>query len=179
MDDQNIFKRITVIFSETLRRSRFNRTRRALLQIRKRQYCHSFRGYGADYGKCLSKKETYFGYKVHALITLEGYITAFEIAQRVKLTNKSAATVPWIDQTADFGVVYESAPLINVMFNGTKPDHENIVFVSYITDQQDGYTGFTYRVRTEDPEFNYSTKWWAVGNVRRESNILSWEDHKQ
>ncbi len=25
------------------------------------------------------KKETYFGYKVHALITLEEYITAFEI----------------------------------------------------------------------------------------------------
>lgn len=25
------------------------------------------------------QKETYFGFKVHALITLEGYITAFEI----------------------------------------------------------------------------------------------------
>ena len=25
------------------------------------------------------KKETYFGYKVHALITLEGYITAYEV----------------------------------------------------------------------------------------------------
>ena len=34
---------------------------------------------GVDYGKCPSKKETYFGFKVHALITLEGYITAFEI----------------------------------------------------------------------------------------------------
>ena len=32
-----------------------------------------------DYGKCPSKKETYFGYKVHALVTLEGCITAFEI----------------------------------------------------------------------------------------------------
>lgn len=29
--------------------------------------------------KCPSKKETYFGFKVHVLITLEGYITAFEI----------------------------------------------------------------------------------------------------
>lgn len=29
--------------------------------------------------KCLFKKEIYFGFKVHALITLEGYITAFEI----------------------------------------------------------------------------------------------------
>lgn len=43
------------------------------------QYCRSFREYGANYGKCPSKKETYFGFKVHALITLEGYITAFEI----------------------------------------------------------------------------------------------------
>ena len=42
-------------------------------------YCHSFRGHGADYGKCPSKKETYFGYKVHAMITLEGFITSFEV----------------------------------------------------------------------------------------------------
>ena len=92
-------------------RSRFNRTRRALLQttelLREKllsvfsmpysqyfivdsfplpvckfgraRYSHTFRGYGADYGKCASKKETYFGYKVHAMITLEGFITAFEI----------------------------------------------------------------------------------------------------
>ncbi|MDQ9833760.1 IS982 family transposase, partial [Acinetobacter soli] len=91
--------------------SRFNRTRRALLQttelLRQKlisafpipvsqyfvidsfplavckfgraRYCRSFRGYGADYGKCPSKKETYLGYKVHAMITLEGYITTFEI----------------------------------------------------------------------------------------------------
>ena len=39
----------------------------------------SYRGHGADYGKCPSKKETYYGYKVHALITLEGYIASFEI----------------------------------------------------------------------------------------------------
>ena len=43
------------------------------------RYCKAFRMDGADYGKCASKKETYFGYKVHALVTLEGYITAFEI----------------------------------------------------------------------------------------------------
>ena len=92
-------------------RSRFNRTRRALLQttdlLREKisdafllpqsryfiidsfplevckfgraRFCHTFRGYGADYGKCPSKKETYFGYKVHAMITLEGFITSFEI----------------------------------------------------------------------------------------------------
>lgn len=99
------------LFPELCSRTRFNRTRRALLQttelIRQKlayifpipvsryyvidsfplpvckfgraRYCHSFRGYGANYGKCPSKKETYYGFKVHALITLEGYITAFEI----------------------------------------------------------------------------------------------------
>lgn len=99
------------LFPQLCSRSRFNRTRRALMQttelLRQKmisafpipfspyfiidsfplavckfgraRYCHSFRGYGADYGKCPSKKETYFGYKVHALVTLEGYITSFEI----------------------------------------------------------------------------------------------------
>ena len=43
------------------------------------RYCRSFRENGANYGKCPSKKEAYFGFKVHALITLEGYITVFEI----------------------------------------------------------------------------------------------------
>lgn len=99
------------LFPNLCSRSRFNRTRRALLQITdllrqkmlsafsiplskyfvidsfplavckfgRARYCRSFRGYGADHGKCPSKKETYFGYKVHAMITLEGYITSFEI----------------------------------------------------------------------------------------------------
>lgn len=99
------------LFPTLCSRSRFNRTRRALLQttelLRQKipclfqipgsryfvadsfplavckfgraRYCRSFRGYGADYGKCPSKKETYFGYKVHALVTLEGYIAAFEV----------------------------------------------------------------------------------------------------
>ena len=43
------------------------------------RYSRCFRAYGADYGRCPSKKEVYFGYKVHAMITLEGYITNFEI----------------------------------------------------------------------------------------------------
>lgn len=43
------------------------------------RYCRSFRTDGANYGRCPSKKETYFGFKVHALITLEGYITTFDI----------------------------------------------------------------------------------------------------
>lgn len=41
--------------------------------------CHSFRGDDADYGRCPSKKETYGGYKVHPLVTLEGYICDVEI----------------------------------------------------------------------------------------------------
>lgn len=92
-------------------RSRFNRTRRALLQVTellrekllsvfsisnskylivdsfplpvckfgRARYCRCFRTDGAAYGRCASKKETYFGYKVHALLTLEGFITSFEI----------------------------------------------------------------------------------------------------
>lgn len=99
------------LFPNLCSRSRFNRTRRALLQttelLRQKipcvfpipsdryfvvdsfplavckfgraRYCRSFRESGADYGKCPSKKETYFGSKVHALITLEGYIVAFDI----------------------------------------------------------------------------------------------------
>ena len=99
------------LFPKLCSRSRFNRTRRALMQttelLRQKmlsvfpvpvssyciidsfplavckfgraRYCKTFRSQGADYGKCPSKKETYFGYKVHALVTLEGYITAFEI----------------------------------------------------------------------------------------------------
>lgn len=99
------------LFPRLCSRTRFNRTRRALLQVTEllRQklthsfpiptsryfvidsfplpvckfgrvrYCRSFRVDGANYGKCPSKKETYFGFKVHVLITIEGYITAFEI----------------------------------------------------------------------------------------------------
>ena len=99
------------LFPRLCSRTRFNRTRRALLQVTellrqklthsfpiptsryfvidsfplpvckfgRARYCRSFRVDGANYGKCPSKKETYFGFKVHALIIIEGYITAFEI----------------------------------------------------------------------------------------------------
>ncbi len=43
------------------------------------RYCRSFRADGANYGRRPSKKEPYFGFKVPALVTLKGYITAFEI----------------------------------------------------------------------------------------------------
>ena len=99
------------LFPKLCSRSRFNRTRRALLSVTellrekllglcsipssryfivdsfplpvcefgRAPYCHSFRGHGAEYGYCASKKETYFGYKVHALVTLEGFITTFVV----------------------------------------------------------------------------------------------------
>lgn len=36
----------------------------------------TFTGYAA-YGKCASKKETFYGFKLHSLITFDGYITDF------------------------------------------------------------------------------------------------------
>ena len=104
-------KNYSYLFPNIGSRTRFNRTRRNLLQMMellrekllsvfslpysryfvidsfplpvckfgRAHFCKTFHGYGADYGKCSSKKETYFGYKVHALITLEGFITDFEI----------------------------------------------------------------------------------------------------
>lgn len=40
----------------------------------------AFRGYGATYGKCASKKETYLGFKLHMLCTLEGLVTDFVLS---------------------------------------------------------------------------------------------------
>lgn len=37
----------------------------------------TFRGYGATYGKYPSKKETYLGYKLHLIVTLEGLVTNY------------------------------------------------------------------------------------------------------
>ena len=42
-------------------------------------FCKTFRDSGATYSKNPSKKQTYFGYKVHVLTTLYGAIKAFEI----------------------------------------------------------------------------------------------------
>ena len=41
------------------------------------RYVKAFKGENAQYGYCASKKETYFGYKIHALCTANGYITDF------------------------------------------------------------------------------------------------------
>ena len=41
------------------------------------RFCKTFRGYGANYGYCPSKKLTFFGYKVHVLCSQNGHITDF------------------------------------------------------------------------------------------------------
>nr|WP_242954245.1 transposase [Clostridium puniceum] len=45
----------------------------------------------AAYGKCASKKETFYGFKLHSLITFDGYITDF-ILTSASIDDKEA---PW------------------------------------------------------------------------------------
>jgi len=96
-------KNFADIFGEFCERSRYNRIRRNLhIVIRqifeeivstlgmgdvgivdsaplpvckfgRARFHRTYRGYGASYGKCVSKKETYYGYKVHAICSIEGY----------------------------------------------------------------------------------------------------------
>ncbi|MCK8826549.1 IS982 family transposase [Natroniella acetigena] len=102
-------KNLKDLFPDICHRTRFNRTRRNLHdvieQIREKLFkilgyhldeyriidsmpipvCNFGRAHfhkvfhRADYGYCASKKETYFGFKLHTLITLNGYITDFVI----------------------------------------------------------------------------------------------------
>ena len=51
----------------------------AVCEFGRARYIKSFKCEGANYGKCPSKKQTYFGYKVHALCTTNGYISDFLI----------------------------------------------------------------------------------------------------
>lgn len=39
----------------------------------------TFREYGATYGKCPSKSEIYFGYKLHILVSLDSFVTDFTL----------------------------------------------------------------------------------------------------
>lgn len=45
------------------------------------RYCKAFRTEDATYGKCPSKKETYYGYKVHVLTTIDGFLTNYVIGK--------------------------------------------------------------------------------------------------
>ena len=51
----------------------------AVCKFGRAHYCRSFRTENTNYGAFPSKKEVYFGYKVHNMITLNGFITKFEI----------------------------------------------------------------------------------------------------
>lgn len=51
----------------------------AVCKFGRARYCHTFCNLGADYGKCPSKKQMYFGYKVHVMVTLKEYVTAFDV----------------------------------------------------------------------------------------------------
>jgi len=100
-------KNLSDIFPGFCERSRFNRIRRNLHAVIRRCYeeittllsdsqekivdsmpipvckfgrAHfhkTFRGYGASYGRCASKKETYLGYKLHLLCDPNGYPADF------------------------------------------------------------------------------------------------------
>ena len=96
------------LFPRMCDRSQFNRTRRNLLQVTnliftqlarqfkddvfivdsfplevckfgRAHFCKVFRSDGATYSKNPSKKQTYFGFKVHVLTTSAGAVKAFEI----------------------------------------------------------------------------------------------------
>ena len=96
------------LFPKMCDRSQFNRTRRNLMQVMnliftqvatnfknevlivdsfplevckfgRAKFCKSFRDEGATYSYNASKKETFFGYKVHAITTSEGAVKLFEI----------------------------------------------------------------------------------------------------
>lgn len=45
------------------------------------RYCKAFRTEDATYGKCPSKKETYYGFKAHVLTTIDGFITNYVIGK--------------------------------------------------------------------------------------------------
>lgn len=72
----------------------------------------------------------------------------------------------WVEEWAYFdnSKKYDYEPFVNVMFNATLQEHENIVFGNYIKDSDNKYAGFKYFVRTKADGLNYSTKWWAIGN---------------
>lgn len=100
-------KNLSDIFPVFCERSRFNRLRRNLYKVirccceeitsivsdstvkivdslplpvckfGRAHFYKTYRGYGASYGKCASKKETYFGYKLHLLCDPNGYPVDF------------------------------------------------------------------------------------------------------
>ena len=96
-------KNFAEIFGDFCERSRYNRIRRNLYVVIRQifdeivkilgmgdvgvidsaplpvckfgraRFHRTYKGYGASYGRCVSKKETYYGYKLHVISSLEGY----------------------------------------------------------------------------------------------------------
>ena len=131
------------LFPRMCDRSQFNRTRRNLLQVTnliftqlakqfvdnifivdsfplevckfgRANFCKLFRAEGATYSKNPSKKQTYFGFKVHAITTSAGAIQAFEITpanvdDRTALEDLSSVVKPGSVIIGDKG--YISSPL--------------------------------------------------------------------
>ena len=64
-------------------------------------FCKAFKFEGAKYGYCASKKQTYFGYKVHALTTVDGAVMIFEITPANVEDRKGLR-----DMTSDFTDFY-------------------------------------------------------------------------
>ena len=52
----------------------------AVCEFGRARFTKLFKFEGANYGNCPSKKQTYFGYKVHALCTTNGYISDFYLS---------------------------------------------------------------------------------------------------
>ena len=136
-------KNFRSLFPRMSDRSQFNRTRRNLLQVTnliftqlakqfvdnvfivdsfplevckfgRAHFCKSFRAEGATYSKNPSKKQTYFGFKVHAITTSAGAIKAFEITpanvdDRTALEDLSSVVKPGSVIIGDKG--YISSPL--------------------------------------------------------------------
>ena len=48
----------------------------------------------ASYGRCASKKETYFGFKFHALTTIDGFLTDYVITP-ANIDDRSAVCNLW------------------------------------------------------------------------------------
>ncbi|WP_461615210.1 IS982 family transposase [Clostridium sp. Marseille-QA1073] len=69
----------------------------------------------AAYGKCASKKQTYYGFKLHAIIALDGYISDFILTSadtddRVAIWDLTA-TAPFTTVIGDKGYIGESLAL--------------------------------------------------------------------
>ena len=91
----------------------------AVCEFGRAHFCKAFKGEGADYGCCPSKKETYFGYKIHNITTPEGYITDFAITpasydDRVALLDLAQSKAEHYNLMGDKGYIDEQ--LVDLLY---------------------------------------------------------------